>query len=101
MKAVRVPPMVGALGKFLHVRQSQQGCVTLSLPCRPLHRCMSDDMAVPLTAVWATQLMYSREQQAALQEFNLHLVGAAQFELAHVSHRLFAGLQDTNRVEAW
>jgi hypothetical protein len=46
---------------------------------------MTDDMAVPLTTLWATQLMYSKQQLAGLQEFNLHLVGASHYEFEHVS----------------
>jgi hypothetical protein len=46
---------------------------------------MTDDMAVPLTVVWATQLMYSKQQLAGVQEFNLHLVGASHYEFEHVS----------------
>ena len=42
-------------------------------------------MAVPLTTVWATQLLYSKQQLAGLQEFNLHLVGASHYDFEHVS----------------
>lgn len=46
---------------------------------------MTEDMAIPLTAAWASRLLYSKQDLAGLQKFHLHLVGAAQFEFAHVS----------------
>lgn len=54
---------------------------------QPLCRMMTDDLAIPLTAVWAAQQLYSSEQLESLQEFTLHLVGAANFEYQHVSGR--------------
>lgn len=47
-------------------------------------RCMTADLTIPLTAVWAARQLYSKQQLASMQEFNLHLVGAAQFEFDHV-----------------
>lgn len=46
---------------------------------------MTADMTIPLTAVWAARQLYSKQQLASMQEFNLHLVGAAHFEFDHVS----------------
>jgi hypothetical protein len=46
---------------------------------------MTADMSIPLTAVWAARQLYSKQQLASMQEFNLHLVGAAHFEFDHVS----------------
>lgn len=46
---------------------------------------MTDSLAVPLTAVWACRLLYSQQELDSLQEFNLHLVGAAGFEFQRVS----------------
>jgi hypothetical protein len=57
-------------------------CRPSAAPCR---RVMTEDMAVPLTAAWACRLLYNKQDLAGLQEFHLHLVGAAQFEFAHVS----------------
>lgn len=46
---------------------------------------MTEDMATPLTAAWACRLLYRKQDLAGLQDFHLHLVGAAQFEFTHVS----------------
>jgi hypothetical protein len=45
---------------------------------------MTADLSIPLTAVWAARQLYSKQQLAGMKEFNLHLVGAAQFEFDHV-----------------
>jgi hypothetical protein len=52
---------------------------------------MTEDMAIPLTAAWACRLLYSSKDLAGLQDFHLHLVGAAHFEFTHVSEALAQG----------
>lgn len=57
---------------------------------------MTDSLAIPLTALLACTKLYSSTELAAVKDFTLHLVGAAQHEYQHVRlllrlHRLIYG----------
>lgn len=54
------------------------------LHVRPMCRCMTQGLSVPLTAALACSHLYSSSTLARIKKFTLHLVGSADYEFEQV-----------------